>query len=125
MQDKGKLLVFQADFMSLNIIRKICAELDLECMEVSVRDYDKSMLALTGTGKSAKSGANTDLLPGPMLVFAGIKSQVMDMFLEKYKEAGDIGHPLKAVLTMYNSFWNPKQLYGELVKEHKKFGNGQ
>lgn len=123
MKDKGKILVFQIDENSLHSVKEICRKLDLALIEVPVKDYDQKMLALTGIGKAQKCKTNTTLLPGPMLVFVGLEEQVMDEFLIKYKEVKEKKHSLKAVLTMYNSFWTPKQLYEELSREQRKIRN--
>ena len=59
--------------------------------------------------------------PAEMMVFSGMDSQALDRFLKKYRELQIAPITLKAVLTPNNIFWNPRQLYGELQKEHAAF----
>ncbi len=53
-----------------------------------------------------------------IVVFSGISSEGLDMFLGAWRMAGIAPVPLKAILTPYNYTWTVYQLTQELVREH-------
>ncbi len=53
-----------------------------------------------------------------IMVFSGISSEGLDMFLGAWRMAGIAPVPLKAILTPYNYTWTVYQLTQELVREH-------
>lgn len=60
------------------------------------------------------------VLAEEMLIFGGISSERLDVFLGVLKTAG-ISISLKAILTPYNIGWSPAQLFAELEKERASF----
>ena len=71
----------------------------------------------------AAGRAEMAAIPGEMLVMANLTDGQMDRLLRTLRESG-CSVPLKAVLTPYNRFWTPRQLYRELMKEAASFGGG-
>ena len=61
------------------------------------------------------SGAD---FPAELLVFSGINSSQMDIFLAEYKKAGIEPIGCKAVVTQDNVFWSADKLFREIFKEH-------
>lgn len=53
-----------------------------------------------------------------LLVFSGINSSQMDIFLAEYKKAGIEPIGCKAVVTPDNVFWSADKLFREIFKEH-------
>lgn len=64
---------------------------------------------------SRYSGAD---FPAELLVFSGINSSQMDIFLAEYKKAGIEPIGCKAVVTPDNVFWSADKLFREIFKEH-------
>lgn len=64
---------------------------------------------------SRYSGAD---FPAELLVFSGINSSQMDIFLAEYKKAGIEPIGCKAVVTQDNVFWSADKLFREIFKEH-------
>lgn len=53
-----------------------------------------------------------------LLVFSGINSSQMDIFLAEYKKAGIEPIGCKAVVTPDNVFWSADKLFREIFREH-------
>ena len=53
-----------------------------------------------------------------MMVFSGINSKMLDVFLDEYKKENIENVKLKAVLTESNIGWTAEQLFREILKEH-------
>lgn len=64
---------------------------------------------------SRYSGAD---FPAELLVFSGINSSQMDIFLAEYKKAGIEPIGCKAVVTPDNVFWSADKLFREIFREH-------
>ena len=64
---------------------------------------------------SRYSGAD---FPAELLVFSGINSSQMDIFLAEYKKAGIEPIGCKAIVTPDNVFWSADKLFREIFREH-------
>ena len=53
-----------------------------------------------------------------MVVFAGISSRELDIFLDRYRKSGVAPIALKSVATDTNRTWTVEKLYSELAKEY-------
>ena len=53
-----------------------------------------------------------------MLIFDGVSSKELDIFLERYKKTGLPAVRLESVVTRSNREWTVQQLYSELAKEY-------
>ena len=60
-------------------------------------------------------------LPAEMLVFSGMDSDQVDVFLKTYRESHLAPIGCKAILTPDNVFWTADQLFRELLQEHMFF----
>jgi len=56
--------------------------------------------------------------PAEMLVFSGMNSTQVEVFLAEYKKTGVPAVGLKAIVTPHNVFWTAEALFKELLKEH-------
>ena len=59
-------------------------------------------------------------LPAEMLVFSGMTSEQIDLFLAEYRKMGISPIACKAVITPVNIFWDAGNLAEELLKEHNQ-----
>ncbi len=62
-------------------------------------------------------------LEEPMMVFCGLSSEQLSLFLDLMRRLEITGIALKAVLTPTNQSWTSRQLYEELKKERAAFQN--
>lgn len=117
-----KILLFQVEKEKKKQIVALCRSLDITPVIVPRGQFEETLGALAGIDGFALSnkGYGGEALPTDMLVFSGISPDVLDIFLKEYKTAGIEPTCLKAVLTQHNVFWNARQLYEELYKEHKE-----
>ncbi len=115
-----KILLFQVNKEKKKQITALCRSLDIIPVIVPRGQYEETLGALAGIDGFTLSGKGYGGAPldTDMMVFSGIASNTLDDFLKEYKLACIEPIPLKAVLTRHNIFWNAKQLYEELCKEH-------
>lgn len=118
-----KILLFQVEKDKKKQIVAVCKALDIQPVIVPRGQYEETLGALAGIDGFTLSGKGYAGEPfhTDMMVFSGIPSDALDVFLQEYKAAGIAPIPLKAVLTPHNIFWNVRQLYEELQKEHAAF----
>ena len=115
------ILTFQLQKEKENAIAEICKRLGIRLKAIPDRDYAQKLGYLAGIKgfpqeKVIFSGTP---FPAEMLVFSGMNSDQVDMFLKQYKETGLPVIGLKAIVTPYNIFWTAEMLFGELMKEHQ------
>lgn len=115
-----KVLLFNVGFMKEGQIFKLCKMQNIEVVKIRQEDYGECLGYLAGINGIKKNGTGKQgvHLSGEMMVFAGISSEELDIFLQKYNEMGIEKIPLKAMLTPFNVRWTGEMLYQELVKEH-------
>lgn len=117
-----KILLFNIGLMKEGQIFHLCKTLNIMPVKVKVEQYSECLGYLAGikgiksNGKLYKGMA----FPEEMMVFSGISSEELDVFLKKYNEMGIGKINLKAVLTPFNINWSGEMLYKELVKEHRE-----
>lgn len=114
------ILTFQLQKEKENAIAEICKRLGIRLKANPARDYAQKLGYLAGIKgfpqeKVIFSGTP---FPAEMLVFSGMNSDQVDMFLKQYKETGLPVIGLKAIVTPYNIFWTAEMLFSELMKEH-------
>lgn len=122
-QKDAKVLLFHVEKTKQRQIADLCRKLKIESIIVPKRQYGESLGALAGIPGIPRKNIVCDQteLSGEMLVFSGIDSEALDVFLEKYRESGIEPVALKAVVTPHNIFWNVPALFEELVRENKSF----
>lgn len=125
MDHSKKVLLFQVNKIKKQQIEKLCQELDIEVVIVDKKQYLEPLGLIAGIEKIPKSGKMYKGMEFPMemMVFSGIHPELLDLFLQKYREYCIEPIGLKAILTPTNIFWNAEQLYKELLKEHMSFQN--
>jgi hypothetical protein len=119
-----KILGFRIESEKRAALSRICVKLEIELVEVALRDYGQKLGVLAGVkgfvrDKTVYHGPE---LPGEMLVFSGMNSGQVDDFLAEYKKTGLAPIALKAVATPDNVFWSADALFRELMREHIAFG---
>lgn len=123
MQNGKKVLLFQVKKEKQKQIKSLCKELDIEVVVVDYRQYGESLGVIAGIQgiPRSKKVYQGEEFPMEMMVFVGMQSEFLDIFLQKYRELHIEPIGLKAILTPTNVFWNAAQLYQELLKEHMSF----
>lgn len=127
MENNKKVLLFHVGREKEQKIRALCSACGIQSCVIGKEKYEESLGAVAGIigmkqTNNLYRGAD---FPTEMMVFSGIDSQSLDVFLAKYREAGIAPVSLKAVLTPYNVHWNARQLYKELLKEQAAFTRGE
>ena len=105
------------------MLQGICARLGIKNICVGRRDYAQKLGALAGIEGFKKDGKKYEgpEFPAEMLVFSGMNSAQVDVFLDEYKKTGLASIGLKAVVTADNVFWSAEKLYQEVMREHMVF----
>ena len=92
MQQKStqKILLFSVAAQKVEKIKALCKNLGISVQQVEKSDYGQKLGAIAGiTGfKKAGSRYSGADFPAELLVFSGINSSQMDIFLAEYKKAG-------------------------------------
>lgn len=101
------------------VVKEICVTLgagyealDSGCGAVKVSDI------LEGAERTCLGESGSRKLSMEMVIFAGISSRELDIFLDKYRKSGAAPIALKSVVTDTNKAWTMEQLYSELAKEY-------
>lgn len=83
-------------------------------------DYGQKLGAIAGITGFKKDGSRYSGadFPAELLVFSGINSSQMDIFLAEYKKEGIEPIGCKAVVTPDNVFWSADKLFREIFREH-------
>ena len=129
-----QILLFQIEKEKEKEIGRICRRLQITVRKIVPKDYGQKLGYLAGiTGFSREHAPYAGgAFPAEMLVFSGMDSGQVDLFLKESGEAsaenGESGTEpvgLKAVLTEHNVFWTPAQLFAELLKEAHQIESGR
>lgn len=125
MDNSKKVLLFQVNKAKKEQIEVLCRDLDIEVVTVDYKQYLEPLGVMAGIQGIPKSGKiyKGRKFPMEMMIFSGIHSEYLDIFLQRYRENHIEPIGLKAILTPTNVFWNAEQLYEELLKEHMSFQN--
>lgn len=128
---KEMILTFELGKQSGRAVNQVCRQLGMEKKRILPADYIQPLgylAELDGFPAGAEKGAagnvlkdagqEAEELQGEMLVFSGISSQRLDAFLAAYRNTGAESIGLKAMLTPHNIWWDARQLYQELLREH-------
>lgn len=120
MTNHSRILLFHIEPLKARQIKTLCCSLKLQVLEIPLENYSQKLGCLAGiTGFSRENitytGAEFSL---EMMVFSGMESDLMDTFLNAYKNASIPEVGLKAIITPHNIFWTAEKLYHELCKEH-------
>lgn len=115
------VLFFQIPPKKAEQLTQVCNKLHIKTKVVNPFDYNQTLGYLAGIqGFSKENNPHaTETVSSEMLLFSGINSELLDRFLSECKASFIPPTPLKAILTMYNIFWTPGELYQELKKEHR------
>lgn len=121
MANRPTVLLFHVEPKKAKQIETICRPLKINVVKVKMSSYSQQLgylAGITGFNRQNTTYQGADF-PSEMLVFSGIDSDTVDVFLAKYKEATIAPIGLKAILTAHNIFWTAEALYKELLKEHQ------
>ena len=115
------ILTFQLQKEKESAIAEICKRLGIRLNAIPTKDYAQKLGYLAGIKGFPQEKVTFSGIPFPaeMLIFSGMNSDQVDMFLKQYKETGLPVIGLKAIVTPYNIFWTAEVLFGELMKEHQ------
>lgn len=114
------ILTFQLEQEKEIAVEKICQRLEIQNIEVPVKNYGQKLGYLAGITGFPKENVvyGKSPFPAEMLVFSGMDSARIDAFLAEYKKTALPAIGLKAVVTSHNIFWTAEALFTELMKEH-------
>ena len=117
MQQKStqKILLFSVAAQKVEKIKALCKTLGISVQQVEKSDYGQKLGAIAGITGFKKDGSRYSGadFPAELLVFSGINSLQMDIFLAEYKKAGIEPIGCKAVVTPDNVFWSADKLFRE------------
>ena len=102
-------------------VQDICSDIGAECVDIQRKHYGMKVGSLCDTADISGCGdetRQTEDLSMDMLIFDGVSSKELDIFLERYKKTGLPAVRLKSVVTRSNREWTVQQLYSELAKEY-------
>lgn len=114
------ILMFGLDQNKEAAVRTVAATIGATVVAVPRKDYSQKLGTLAkvqgfSRDKTAYTGPD---FPAEMLVFSGMNSAQVDMFLAEYKKQGVPAIKLKAIVTPHNVFWTAEALFKELLQEH-------
>lgn len=118
-KNQKKILLYNISFMKEAQIFNLCKELNIQTIKVKREDFGEVLGVVAGI-KGIKSNGKTyrdTSFQREMMVFSGISSEELDVFLQRYNEKGIEKINLKAMLTPFNIKWTGEMLYKELLKE--------
>ena len=101
-------------------IKSPVQNLGISVQQVEKSDYGQKLGAIAGITGFKKDGSRYSGadFPAELLVFSGINSSQMDIFLAEYKKAAIEPIGCKAVVTPDNVFWSADKLFREIFREH-------
>lgn len=115
-----KILLFSVAVQKVGKIEALCKKLGITVMQVEKSDYGQKLGAIAGVSGFKKDGtgySGSDF-PAEMLIFSGMNSSQIDVFLAEYKKSGIEPIGCKAIVTPDNVFWSAEKLFREILKEH-------
>lgn len=123
MENRKKVLLFHVKKEKGEQIRALCRDFEMDAVTVDSRRYLEPLGVIAGIQGIPHSGKiyQGEDFPMEMMVFSGTPQELLDAFLKKYRERSIEPIALKAIITPTNIFWNARQLYEELAREHMSF----
>ncbi len=118
----GVVLLFHVNIFKSSQIINLCKQQNHTPVLVPKSDYGKTLGALANiTGMKSNAGYTGREFEDEMMVFSGMDSDTLDLFLAAYRKAQIAPIRRKAVLTPANVMWSPEKLYKEL-ENHAAIG---
>lgn len=115
------IMFFTKDVNKSEQIINLCKKLDIRTRKIKPSDINMEAGALAGIKtlgiKKEKEKAPVGYEMSEVMIFSGISSSDLDIFLEEYKKENIAPIALKAVLTPYNISWTLYELIAELQRE--------
>lgn len=118
MANNRKILLFHVGKEKSGKINTLCRRLNIQTITVPKARYNNALGTLLNIGNFAAKESPAEEFAMEMMVFSGLTSEELDIFLQEYKNAGITPISLKAIVTPTNVFWSASRLYNELAKEH-------
>ena len=127
---KETILLFHIDEPSLKqALQKALLPFRIRLKRVPESDYVLTLGELAGlpplaaaepapSDDEAFSATETDSIPAPMMIFAGIPDGKLNLILNRLRDSR-IRLPYKAVLTPTDQSWTPVQCFREIRREHE------
>lgn len=115
-----KILLFSVAAQKVEKIKALCKTLGISVQQVEKSDYGQKLGAIaevSGFKKDGSKYSGADF-PAEMLIFSGMNSSQIDVFLAEYKKSGIEPIGCKAVVTPDNVFWSADKLFREILKEY-------
>ncbi len=106
------------------IVMGICDAIGLDYMDIEPWQYEIRVgrlcdnVDMTGGPDIGASEDTAGKINMDMLIFDGISSKELDIFLDRYKTSGLPAVQLKSVVTTTNREWTVWKLYTELAREY-------
>lgn len=129
MGNKKLIMFFTKDVNKSEQITKLCKRLNILTRMLKPSDINLETGSLAGIkttrAEQAKNKAPMGYDMPEVMIFSGISSENLDIFLAEYKKENINGIALKAVLTPYNVSWSLYELITELQKERIKMMIGK
>ncbi len=121
--NRQTILLFNISEDKKKKIGELCKKLGIDVVSVHRTLYAQKLGYLAGITGFKKDNAvyMGSELPAEMMVFSGMSSEQVEVYLKKYREAGIESIGCKAVITADNIFWTAESLFKELMIEHMHF----
>lgn len=118
MANNKTILLFHVEKGKSDKIKTMCHRLGIRTITVPKTRYHHALGTLLNIGNFPVQESPAEEFTMEMMVFSGLTSEELDLFLEAYRESGIAPIPLKAIVTPTNVFWSAVRLYRELTKEY-------
>ncbi len=120
----GKILLYTNDNNKADKIKNLCVSLKHDFARISANQLDYAVLSLAVGMPLRVAGVRIPPMytQKEIMIFSGLRDKELDIFLEKYRQAGIEKMPLKAIITPFNCKWSVYELTAELIKENKALG---
>jgi hypothetical protein len=132
---KETILLFQiTDETTKKALRRALLPLRIRLKKIEPDDYGRTLGELAESASDTAqataadpctdrnipdlSSGTAEPLPAPMLIFAGLSGQRLDLVLKRLRDNG-VRLPYKAVLTETNRSWTPARCFQEIKREHE------
>lgn len=112
------ILLFHVEKGKSGRIQTMCRRLGIRTITVPKARYHLALGTLLHIGDFPVQESPAEEFAMEMMVFSGLTSEELDLFLKTYKESGIAPIPLKAIVTPTNVFWSAARLYRELTSEY-------
>ena len=113
----SKVLLYNVDDIRLSLIKNFFAENNIEYINVRKQDYLKTIASLLELEDSDYQTYMEKGFTEEMAVLFNFDNDLLDCFLNYFKDNRIPGIRLKAIFTPTNTNWNSIELYEELTKE--------